>query len=45
MKLAPGGMSEDLLLRSARVVPRKLLDSGYAFRFPTLRQALQAILR
>lgn len=45
MKLAPGGMSEDLLLRSARVVPRKLLDSGYDFRFPTLREALRAMVR
>lgn len=45
MKLAPGGMSEDLLLRSARVVPRKLRDSGYEFRYPTLRAALQAMLR
>ena len=44
MKLAPGGMSEDLLLRSDRVVPRRLLDSGYEFRFPTLREALRSML-
>lgn len=44
-KLAPGGMSEQLLLRSARVVPRKLLESGYAFRQPELKPALRSLLR
>jgi uncharacterized protein len=43
-KLAPGGMSEQLLLRSARVVPRKLLESGYEFRQPELRPALRSLL-
>src|SRR5690606_7852097 len=39
-KLAPGGMSEALLLRSARVVPRVLLDTGYTFLYPRLKPAL-----
>jgi uncharacterized protein len=44
-KLAPGGMAEELLLRGARVVPGKLIESGYAFLYPTLRPALRALLR
>lgn len=43
-KLAPGGMSEELLLRGARVVPKKLLESGYEFRYPELKPALKALL-
>jgi uncharacterized protein len=43
-RLAPGGMADEMLLSGARVVPRKLLDSGYAFRFPELKAALRAIL-
>lgn len=44
-KLAPGDMAEELLLRGARVVPRKLLESGYEFRYPELKPALKALLR
>jgi uncharacterized protein len=43
-RLAPGGMGGELLLSGARVVPRKLLDSGYIFRFPELKPALRAML-
>jgi hypothetical protein len=43
-KLAPGNMSEELLLAGARVVPRRLLDSGYTFRCPELRPALRTML-
>ncbi|MBR9988421.1 MAG: TIGR01777 family oxidoreductase [Gemmatimonadetes bacterium] len=43
-KLAPGGMAEELLLRGSRVVPKKLIESGYAFRHPELRPALKAML-
>jgi hypothetical protein len=43
-RLAPGGMAEELLLRGARVVPAKLLASGYEFQYPTLRGALRALL-
>jgi uncharacterized protein len=45
LKLAPGGMGEELLLSGARVVPAKLLASGYQFREPRLRPALDAMLR
>lgn len=44
MKLAPGGMSEELLLRGARVLPGKLLGSGYEFRYPALKPALRSLL-
>lgn len=30
----------ELILKSRRVVPRRLLESGYAFRYPTLEKAL-----
>jgi uncharacterized protein len=39
-RLAPGGMAGELLLAGARVVPRRLLDSGYEFRVTSLREAL-----
>lgn len=45
VRLAPGGMGDEMLLAGARVVPRKLLESGYAFRLPELRAALRVILR
>ncbi|MBK8869529.1 MAG: TIGR01777 family oxidoreductase [Elusimicrobia bacterium] len=39
-KLVLGEMADALLLASARVEPRKLIQSGYVFRAPTLAQAL-----
>lgn len=44
-KLAPGGMAEEMLLSGARVLPKRLVDSGYTFRWPELRAALRGILR
>jgi uncharacterized protein len=44
LNLAPGRMGEEMLLASARVVPRRLLDSGYPFRWPELEPALRAML-
>jgi uncharacterized protein len=43
-RLAPGGMADELLLSGARVVPRRLLDSGYDFRQPRLEPALRGML-
>lgn len=40
-----GEMAGEMLLKGARVVPARLLASGYVFRFPQLRPALTAILR
>ena len=39
-----GDVVDELILAGARVVPRKLLESGYRFRHPDLRPALQAVL-
>lgn len=39
-KLVLGEMADALLLASARVEPKKLIQSGYVFRAPTLAQAL-----
>ena len=45
LRLAVGGeMADALLLASARVVPKRLLDTGYAFRFPELPAALLLLL-
>jgi hypothetical protein len=44
LRLAVGGVSSDLL-SSARVIPRRLLDAGHEFRYPSLTAALAAELR
>lgn len=44
LELAMGDLAREVLLASACVTPRKLLESGYLFRFPNLRDALQAEL-
>jgi uncharacterized protein (TIGR01777 family) len=43
-KLVLGEMANPLLLASARVEPKKLLESGYVFRHPTLVNALPKLL-
>jgi uncharacterized protein (TIGR01777 family) len=44
LRLAPGGMGEELLLGGACLVPRRLLETGYSFRYPSLAPALTALL-
>ncbi len=44
-RLVLGEMANDLLLASTRVVPRKLLNSGYDFQFPELKDALEHELK
>jgi uncharacterized protein (TIGR01777 family) len=39
-----GDVVDELILSGARVLPRKLLESGYRFRYSELRPALQAVL-
>lgn len=39
-----GEMARETLLASLRVEPRRLLESGYAFRFPDLEEALRHVL-
>lgn len=43
LKLILGEMS-DLLLKGQQVIPSKLLKAGFAFRFPTLPEALQNVI-
>jgi uncharacterized protein (TIGR01777 family) len=43
-RIAFGELADALLLASTRVVPTKLLKSGYPFRFPDLEPALRHIL-
>ncbi|MDA1055223.1 MAG: TIGR01777 family oxidoreductase [Planctomycetota bacterium] len=43
-KLALGEMADELLLASSRVDAKKLLQSGYEFRQPTLEAALRHLL-
>ena len=44
VSLAPGGMGRELMMASARVVPEKLLTSGYRFRHPQLEPTLRQLL-
>jgi uncharacterized protein (TIGR01777 family) len=43
-RLALGEMADDLLLASARVLPERLEQTGYEFRFPQLEDALRHLL-
>jgi uncharacterized protein len=43
-RLAFGQMADELLLASTRVQPVKLLETGYAFRYPELEGALRHVL-
>ncbi|WP_460033641.1 TIGR01777 family oxidoreductase [Megalodesulfovibrio paquesii] len=45
LTLALGEMARELLLAGQRVMPTRLLQSGYSFIFPTLEHALQATLQ
>ena len=40
-----GGAADDLLLASQRVVPKRLQETGFAFRYPEISGALNAALR
>lgn len=44
LKMLPGGMGQEMLLASERVVPEVLLKRGFGFQFPTLEHALQHAL-
>lgn len=45
LKVILGEMAGPLLLSGQRVIPRKLLEAGYKFRFPAVHEALQDIFR
>ncbi len=44
LRLMLGQMGEEVLLASQRVEPSRLLASGYSFRHPNLRKALEEML-
>lgn len=44
-RIAFGEMANELLLASTRAMPKKLTDSGYKFRHPELRDALEYLLK
>lgn len=44
-RLALGEMANELLLASTRVVPKRLVESGYEFRHAALEEALRHVLR
>ena len=43
-RLAFGEMADALLLTGSRVVPEKLLNSGYQFQYPSLEEGLRHVL-
>jgi uncharacterized protein len=44
LRLAFGEMADVAILSSARVLPARLQESGYAFRYPDLESALRFVL-
>ena len=44
LRLIFGQMAAETILAGSRVVPHKLIESGYEFRYPLLAEALSAIL-
>jgi uncharacterized protein (TIGR01777 family) len=45
LRLAFGAMAQGTILSSARVVPARLLQTGYRFRYASLEAALRHVLR
>ena len=43
-KLLPGGMGNDLILTSQKVIPSRLLEAGFQFNFPDIKSALIDVL-
>jgi hypothetical protein len=44
LRIALGEMADEALLSSARVVPKRLLDAGFTFRYPAIEEALREAL-
>jgi uncharacterized protein len=44
-RLAFGELADEGLLASARVIPQRLLDAGFQFRFPELESAVEEALK
>ncbi len=45
INLVFGEMGHELLLSSTRVVPKRLQDKGFRFKFPELREALESAVK
>jgi uncharacterized protein (TIGR01777 family) len=45
LRLMLGEMAEPLLFQGQKIIPQKLLEAGFKFRYPDLENALQDILR
>jgi uncharacterized protein (TIGR01777 family) len=45
LRITLGEMAKGTILSSARVIPARLLDAGYHFRYPDLESALRHVLR
>jgi NAD dependent epimerase/dehydratase family enzyme len=43
-RVALGGVADELLLASKRMVPARLQEAGYQFRYPDLEEALRHLL-
>jgi uncharacterized protein len=44
LRLLFGEIADEVLLSSARVIPQKLLASGFEFKHPTIEEALRSLL-
>jgi len=44
LRLIKGQMADELLLSSTKVEPKKLLESGYRFRYPSLDEAFSHLI-
>ena len=44
IRLVTGDMGKEMLLAGANVIPSRLLETGYHFKFPVLEPALKALL-
>ncbi|MBF0573175.1 MAG: TIGR01777 family protein, partial [Desulfamplus sp.] len=44
IKMVWGEMGQEVLLSSTRVIPKRLLDSGFKFSYPTLEEALRHLI-
>jgi hypothetical protein len=38
------GEFADVVLKGQRVIPKRLMETGFSFRFPTLQQALEDLI-
>ena len=45
LKLMLGEMAQELLLSSQRVMPKKILDIGYRFKYAELEDALREVVK